>query len=70
MVKMGMLKQIAGKGKVKAVTDFVHDIIDGGEKLILFAYLKDVVDALKANFPDAVTVKEAPAGAGIHLSGL
>ena len=56
MVKMGMLKQIAGKGKVKAVTDFVHDIIDGGEKLILFAYLKDVVDALKANFPDAVTV--------------
>lgn len=56
MVKMGMLKQIAGKGKVKAVTDFVHDIIDGGEKLILFAYLKDVVDALKKNFPDAVTV--------------
>lgn len=56
MVKMGILKQIAAKGKIKAVSEFVHDIIDGGEKLIMFAYLKDVVEALKAEFPDAVTV--------------
>lgn len=56
MVKMGILKQIAAKGKIKAVSDFVHDVIDGGEKLILFAYLKEVVEALKDEFPDAVTV--------------
>lgn len=56
MVKMGILKQIAAKGKIKAVSEFIHDIIDGGEKLIMFAYLKDVVDALKNEFPDAVTV--------------
>lgn len=56
MVKMGILKQIAARGKIKAVSEFVHDIIDGGEKVIMFAYLKDVVDALKAEFPDAVTV--------------
>lgn len=56
MVKMGLLKQIAAKGKIKAVSDFVHDIIDGGEKLILFAYLKEVVEALKKEFPKAVTV--------------
>lgn len=56
MVKMGILKQIAAKGKIKAVSDFIHDVIDGGEKLIMFAYLKDVVDALKHEFPDAVTV--------------
>lgn len=56
MVKMGILKQIAAKGKIKAVSEFVHDVIDGGEKLILFAYLKDVVDALKKEFPHAVTV--------------
>ena len=53
---MGTLKAIAARGKVKAVTDFVHDIIDGGEKLILFAYLKDVVMEMKKQFPDAVTV--------------
>lgn len=56
MVKMGILKQIAAKGKIKAVSEFIHDIIDGGEKLIMFAYLKEVVDALKKEFPDAVTV--------------
>lgn len=56
MVKMGILKQIAAKGKIKAVSEFIHDIIDGGEKLIMFAYLKDVVDSLKKEFPDAVTV--------------
>lgn len=58
MVKMGILKQIAARGKIKAVSEFIHDVIDGenGEKLILFAYLKDVVDALKEEFPDAVTV--------------
>ncbi len=56
MVRMNILKQIAAKGKIKAVSEFIHDIIDGGEKLIMFAYLRDVVDALKKEFPDAVTV--------------
>lgn len=56
MVRMGILKEIAARGKVKAVADFIHDVIDGGEKLIMFAYLKEVVQALKQEFPDAVTV--------------
>lgn len=56
MVRMGILKEIAARGKVKAVADFIHDVIDGGEKLIMFAYLKEVVQALKNEFPDAVTV--------------
>lgn len=56
MVKMGILKSIAAKGKIKAMTEFIHDVIDGGEKLIVFAYLKEVVEALKKNFPKAVTV--------------
>lgn len=56
MVRMGILKAIAARGKIGAVSEFIHDIIDGGEKLIMFAYLKEVVAALKAEFPDAVTV--------------
>ena len=59
MVRMNVLKQIAAKGKIKAVSEFIHDVIDGGEKLIMFAYLKDVVNALKDEFPDAVTVAGA-----------
>lgn len=56
MVKMGLLKQISARGKIKAVSEFIHDVIDGGEKLIVFGYLKEVIAELKKEFPNAVTV--------------
>lgn len=56
MVKMGILKQISAKGKTRAAADIIHNIVDGGNKLIVFCYLKQVVADLKAEFPDAVTV--------------
>lgn len=56
MVRMGILKSISARGKIKVFSEFVHDVTDGGEKLIVFAYLKEVVQELKKNFPDAVTV--------------
>lgn len=56
MVKMSLLKQISAKGKTKAAIDIIHNTIDGGEKLIVFAFLKQVVADIKAEFPDAVTV--------------
>ena len=56
MVKMGILKSISARGKIKVFSEFIHDVIDGGEKLIVFAYLKEVVMELKKNFPKAVTV--------------
>lgn len=56
MVKMGILKAVSARGKIKAAAEFIHDVIDGGEKLIVFAYLKEVVYELKKIFPKAVTV--------------
>lgn len=56
MVRMGILKSISARGKIKVFSEFIHDVIDGGEKLIVFAYLKDVVHELKNLFPDAVLV--------------
>lgn len=58
MVKMGVLKQISARGKVKGAVDIIHNIIDGadGQKLIVFCYLKEVVQYLKAEFKQAVTV--------------
>lgn len=56
MVKMGILKSISARGKIKVFSEFIHDVIDGGEKLIVFAYLKEVVMELKNHFPNAVTV--------------
>ena len=56
MVKMGILKQISAKGKIKSAIDIIHNTIDGGEKLIVFCFLKQVVWELKQEFRDAVTV--------------
>ena len=56
MVKMGILKQISARGKVSAAIDIIHNTIDGGQKLIVFCFLKEVVAALKQEFRDAVTV--------------
>ena len=56
MVKMGILKQISARGKVRSAIDIIHDTIDGGQKLIVFCFLKEVVQRLKQEFRDAVTV--------------
>lgn len=56
MVRMGILKAISARGKIKAAAEFIHDVIDGGEKLIVFAFLKEVVLEMKSLFPEAVTV--------------
>lgn len=56
MVKMGILKQISARGKVQGAIDIIHNTIDGGQKLIVFCFLKEVVAELKREFKDAVTV--------------
>lgn len=56
MVKMGILKQISARGKVEGAKDIIHNIVDGGQKLIVFCFLKEVVQALKQEFRHAVTV--------------
>lgn len=56
MVRMNILKQVSARGKVESAVDIIHNTIDGGEKLIVFCFLKEVVAALKREFPKAVTV--------------
>jgi SWI/SNF-related matrix-associated actin-dependent regulator 1 of chromatin subfamily A len=56
MVRMNILKQVSARGKVASAVDIIHNTIDGGQKLIVFCFLKEVVAALKAEFPKAVTV--------------
>lgn len=58
MVKMGVLKQISARGKVKGAIDIIHNTIDGenGQKLIVFCYLKEVVQTLKQEFRSALSI--------------
>lgn len=56
MVRMNILKQVSARGKIESAVDVIHNTIDGGDKLIVFCFLKEVVAALKREFPKAVTV--------------
>ena len=56
MVKMGELKRISARGKLNEVFDFVDEIVDAGEKIILFCNLHEIVDALQNRYPKAVSV--------------
>lgn len=56
MVRMSILKQIAARGKIEAAKEIVEDITEGGQKIIVFGFLKDVIGELKKTFPKAVTV--------------
>lgn len=50
LVAIGKLKQLAAKGKMAAAKSWIADIIDGGEKLILFAVHHWVIDEIMAEF--------------------
>lgn len=56
MVQMNVLKQISARGKIDAAKEFIQDILDSGEKLIVFAFLKSVVHEIKKAFPGSVTI--------------
>jgi len=56
MVRMGVLKQISAKGKMNEVKEFVQEVMDAGEKLILFHNLHEIGDEIRSIFPKAVSV--------------
>lgn len=57
MVQMQKLRQIAARGKMAAAVEFIQDLMDSGEKLIVFAFLKEVVAEIKAKFARSVAIQ-------------
>lgn len=56
MVRIGVLKNISARGKLGDVYDFIRDTIDSGEKLIVFAHLKEVIKAIVDEFPGSLSI--------------
>jgi intein/homing endonuclease len=56
MVRIGALKNISARGKIADVVDYVSNVVDAGEKIILFTHLREVQQQLKTFFPAAVTI--------------
>ncbi len=56
MVKMQELKKISALGKLQDVKEYINDVIDSGEKIVIFCVLHAIVDELTKAFPQALRI--------------
>lgn len=56
MVLIGILKKIAARGKVEMVIEHIQEVVEAGEKIVVFAWHKEMVQELKGAIPGAVTI--------------
>jgi hypothetical protein len=53
LAQIGTLKRLAARGKLAAATTWIHDFLESGEPLIVFAHHEEVQTAILQRFPDA-----------------
>ena len=53
LAQINTLKQLAAKGKLAAAIAWIHDFLESGEPLVVFAHHQEVQDAVVAHFPSA-----------------
>jgi SWI/SNF-related matrix-associated actin-dependent regulator 1 of chromatin subfamily A len=56
MVQIGICKDIAARGKVPDVIEYLRDAEEQEEKMVLFLHQHSIHDAIKKSFPHAVSV--------------
>jgi len=56
LVKMQELKRISALGKINEVVYYIQDLIDNGQKIVIFCVMHVIVDELKKNFPNALMI--------------
>ncbi len=56
LVQMNVLRQISARGKIEQAKEFIDEVLDAGEKLIVFCNLKAIVNELKKLYPKAATI--------------
>jgi SWI/SNF-related matrix-associated actin-dependent regulator 1 of chromatin subfamily A len=56
MVILALCKKLAARGKINDVVEHVREVVDAGEKIVIFAWHKEIVQELKSHLPGAVTI--------------
>ena len=55
-VSMATTRRELGIAKVSAAIDHIYDILDSGEKIVIFAHHRDVINMLAAQLPGALII--------------
>lgn len=56
MVRMQALKNISARGKLDTVYEYIDNVMECEEKLIVFCHLHEIVDKIVKRYPGCVTV--------------
>jgi len=57
LVRIGICRNIAARGKVDAAIEFIDEIISSGKKVGVFIDKRDIGDKLKAHYPHALIIR-------------
>lgn len=62
LVRIGALKRLAAKAKLSQCIEWIEDFLEQGEKLVVFAVHKDVIDTLMKHFGDIAVKVDGSVG--------
>lgn len=56
LARINVLRQVVALGKLSAANEWIRNMVDSGEKVIVFAHHREVLQALFEEFPGAVHI--------------
>lgn len=56
MVQLGILREVSARGKIRAVHEWAENLLESGEKVVIFCNLIEIIDRLKKLFPGALEI--------------
>jgi len=54
LAQLGLLKRLAAQGKLQTALTWIHDFLQSGEPLVVFAHHVEIQEAVMERFPDAL----------------
>jgi hypothetical protein len=57
LVRMNKCRNISARGKMNEVVEYIDEVVDAGEKVIVFIHQKEIALKLMQHYPTAVTVR-------------
>jgi SWI/SNF-related matrix-associated actin-dependent regulator 1 of chromatin subfamily A len=59
MVRIGILKNISARGKLADAFDYIRDVLEQGQKIVVFCNLTEIIHAIQDKFPKSVRITGA-----------